>query len=82
MKQINSFTAHLSNTYRIKQHFLLSKFPLNRAGVNVTVPDRNTLLTSLDLRTPKSGYKNAGTNAAAPRGTASDTQYTAVTIST
>lgn len=48
----------------------------------IMVVTQACLLTSLDLRTPKSGYKNAGTNAAAPRGTASDTQYTAVTIST
>lgn len=39
-------------------------------------------LTSLDLSTPNRGKRNAGTNAAAPSGTASDTQYTAVTIST
>lgn len=42
----------------------------------------HTALTSLDFMTPKSGYRKAGTKAAAPRGTASETQYTAVTIST
>lgn len=44
--------------------------------------EKYTTLTSLDFMTPNSGYRKAGTRAAAPRGTASDTQYIAVTIST